>query len=47
MNKTQTNDFKTYLAEQLKDPKARAYFTEYGKQLEIAYQLLQMRKKHQ
>ena len=37
--------FDEYLEEQLKDPVIRKYYDEYGKQLEIAYQILQLRKK--
>lgn len=38
-------DFQQYLKEELKDPVFRSYYEEYGKQLEIAYQILQLRKK--
>ena len=37
-------DFQKYLAEKLKNPKFRKYCNEYGKQLEIAYQILKLRK---
>ncbi len=37
-------DFQVYLAEKLKNPKFRKYYNEYGKQLEIAYQILKLRK---
>lgn len=37
-------DFQEDLAERLKNPKFKKYFDEYGKQLEIAYQILQLRK---
>ncbi|MDD3102117.1 MAG: helix-turn-helix transcriptional regulator [Patescibacteria group bacterium] len=37
-------DFQEYLAEQLKNRKFKKYYDEYGKQLEIAYQILQLRK---
>ena len=40
---TYTN-FEKHLAQQLKDPKFKKYYDEYGKQLEIAYQILQLRK---
>ena len=33
------------VAEFLKDKKARKYYDEYGRQLEIAYQILQLRKR--
>lgn len=45
MNKKVNNDFKHYLKKQLKDPVLKKYFDEYGKQLEVAYQILQLRKK--
>ncbi len=38
-------DFQEYLAKQLKNPKIKKHYNEYGKQLEIAYQILQLRKK--
>ena len=38
-------DFQQYLREELKDPIFRKHYEEYGKQLEIAYQILQLRKK--
>ena len=44
MNK-KNNDFQSYLKENLKDPQFKKYFDEYGKQLEIAYQILELRKK--
>ena len=37
-------DFQKYLAEKLKNPKFRKYYNECGKQLEIAYQILKLRK---
>lgn len=37
-------DFQKYLTEKLKNPKFRKYYNEYGKQLEIAYQILKLRK---
>ncbi|MDA2936493.1 helix-turn-helix domain-containing protein [Patescibacteria group bacterium AH-259-L05] len=40
---TYTN-FEKHLAQELKDPIFRKYYDEYGKQLEIAYQILQLRK---
>ena len=47
MNKKQLKalDFDQVLKEELKDPKAKKLFDEYGRQLEIAYQILQLRKK--
>lgn len=38
-------DFQDYLDRQLKDPVFKKYYDEYGKQIEIAYQILQLRKK--
>jgi ribosome-binding protein aMBF1 (putative translation factor) len=38
-------DFDAYLKEELKNPKFKKYYDEYGKQLEIAYTILQLRKK--
>lgn len=38
-------DFQSYLDNQLKNPKMRKYYDEYGKQLEIAYQILKLRKR--
>ncbi|HEX9830306.1 MAG TPA: helix-turn-helix transcriptional regulator [Thermodesulfobacteriota bacterium] len=38
-------DFDDYLNEQLKNPVFKKYYDEYGKQLEIAYQILQLRKR--
>ena len=38
-------DFQDYLGKRLKNPKFRKHYNEYGKQLEIAYQVLQLRKK--
>ncbi|MBU4204574.1 helix-turn-helix domain-containing protein [Patescibacteria group bacterium] len=38
-------DFKVYLKRQLKNPEFKKYYDEYGKQLEIAYQILKLRKK--
>lgn len=39
------SDYDSYLAELLKDPKAKKYYDECGRQLELAYKILQMRKK--
>jgi len=46
MNKKikKATDFQTYLNKQLKDKKFRKFYHEYGKQLEIAYQIAQLRK---
>ena len=40
----ETTDFKKYLDKQLKDPVFKKHYDEYGKQLEIAYQILKLRK---
>ena len=37
-------DFQEYLAEKLKNHRFKKYYDEYGKQLEIAYQILKLRK---
>ena len=42
--KIKARDFQEYLAQQLKDSKFKKYYDEYGKQLEIAYQILKLRK---
>ena len=39
------NDFQNYLKKNLKDSQFKKHFDEYGKQLEIAYQILELRKK--
>lgn len=48
MNKTKkiqkAVDFQEYLSERLKNRKFRRYYDEYGKQLEISYQILKLRK---
>lgn len=48
MNKTKklqkAVDFQEYLNEKLKNRNFRKYYDEYGKQLEIAYQILKLRK---
>jgi len=38
-------DFQDVLKEKLKNKEFKQYFDEYGKQLEIAYQILELRKK--
>jgi len=49
MNKNKKNkvmiDFDEILKQELKNPEFRKYYDEYGRQLEIAYQILQLRKK--
>lgn len=37
--------FEKHLARELKNPEFKRYYDEYGKQLEVAYQILQLRKK--
>ena len=38
-------NFQDYLAKQLKNPEIKKHYNEYGKQLEIAYLILGLRKK--
>ena len=38
-------DFQEYLAQRLNNSTFKKHYEEYGKQLEIAYQILQLRKK--
>lgn len=45
ITKKDTFDFQKYLANKLKNPTFRKHYDEYGKQLEIAYRILQLRKK--
>lgn len=49
MNKKKKNsvfiDFDDVLKKELKDPEFKRMYDEYGRQLEIAYQILQLRKK--
>ncbi len=49
MNKNKKNsvfiDFQDYLKKELKNPRFKKHYDEHGKQLEIAYQILQLRKK--
>jgi ribosome-binding protein aMBF1 (putative translation factor) len=49
MNKNKKNsvfiDFQELLEKELKDPEFKKGYDEYGRQLEIAYQILQLRKK--
>ena len=42
---TKAVDFESYLKKQLKNPEFKRHYDEYGKQLEIAYQILELRKK--
>jgi DNA-binding XRE family transcriptional regulator len=37
-------DFQDYLAQKLKNPEFKKNYEEYGRQLEIAYQILKLRK---
>jgi len=47
MNKKQfkATDFDDVLKEELKNPEFKRLFDEYGRQLEISYQILQLRKR--
>jgi len=42
--KIKLTDFDEVLAEELKNPKFKKMFDEYGRQLELSYQILQLRK---
>jgi DNA-binding XRE family transcriptional regulator len=45
MNKIKkATDFQKYLQEQLKNKKIKKYYDEYDKQMEIAYQIIKLRK---
>lgn len=44
-NGKKSMDFQSYLNKQLKDPNVKKQYHAEGKQLEIAYQILQLRKK--
>ncbi len=44
-NKIRLNDFERDLQRELKNPESKRLFDGYGKQLELAYQILQLRKK--
>ena len=48
MNKTKriqkAVDFQVYLKNQLRNPEIKKHYDEYGKRLEIAYQILKLRK---
>ena len=37
-------DFQEYLTREIKNPEFKKYYDKYSKQLEIAYQILQLRK---
>ena len=39
-------DFQGYLKQQLKNPKVKKHYEEAGKQLEIAYKISPLRKRH-
>lgn len=47
MNKAKIKpiNFDDYLAKELKDPEFKRYFEEYGKQIELAYEIMRLRKK--
>ena len=42
---TKATDFQDILKKELKNPEFKKHYDEYGKQLEIAYQILKLRKK--
>ena len=44
MNKKNSINFELHLKEKLKNKQFKKYFDEYGKQLEIAYLIMQKRK---
>lgn len=48
MNKKQNKvpDFQVYLRQQLKDSEFRRQYEEFGKQLELAYEIQLLRKQH-
>ncbi len=37
-------DFQNYLGRKLKNPRIKKHYDNYGKQLEVAYQILKLRK---
>ena len=43
--KTPATDFDVFLAKQLKNKTIKKYFDKYGKQLEISYQISQLRRR--
>lgn len=43
-SKQKATDFNDYLAEELKNPEFKAMYDEYGRQLDVAYKILQLRK---
>jgi len=42
---SKATNFQEHLAKELKDPEFKRLFDEFGQQLEISYQILQLRKK--
>lgn len=44
INKFKATDFDEYLRLELKNPKFKKMYDEYGRQLEISYKILQLRK---
>ena len=40
-----TTDFQDHLRQELKDPKFKKAYDEYGRQLDVAYKMLLLRKK--
>jgi len=45
MNNQKATDFQIYLKNQLKDNDFREFYDAYGRQLEIAYKIITLRKK--
>ncbi|MDP3764277.1 MAG: helix-turn-helix transcriptional regulator [bacterium] len=43
---SKATDFNVYLKRQLKNKEIKKHYHSYGKQLEIAYQILQLRRKN-
>jgi len=43
-NNKKAIDFQDILKKELKNPEFKKYYNDYGKQLEIAYQILKLRK---
>ncbi|MFC1623609.1 helix-turn-helix domain-containing protein [Patescibacteria group bacterium] len=45
MSKRKATDFQIYLKQQLKDSEFKEFYNAYGKQLEVAYKIANLRKK--
>ncbi|MCG2694461.1 helix-turn-helix domain-containing protein [Candidatus Parcubacteria bacterium] len=45
MSNKKATDFQIYLKQQLKDSDFKEFYSTYGKQLEIAYKIITLRKK--